>query len=352
MKNRIAILTFSFFLGLLPFVTASAQVGDIIRDIVRLRVELEKTDLLLERAEELANSVDNPVVDGFVDRAKETQANAWQNFNLRTEAGYRLAYQLTLQARSLAKSALDNGRRDDTFEGGVLNRLERVQELLDRFRDRLSEQNQDRPGLESLYESSRERLTRAWEFYRKGEFRPALKLAEQVEDGLARLLRQAGDNNRDRGQYDRRADAAREAVDQARASLTGCSSDLAEQMVADAEAALRQADELNAAGRPGLALKSLHRARDMAQRALQECDSEGDLGQRYDRIKSAADRLAESISGQTDPKAEDIRSLLQQVYDQLERAKTMMDSNQSNSALVALKAAQLTLRQAEDLSRP
>lgn len=350
MKTKTAISLLLLIAALLAPSRSAAQIGDIIRDITRINLELQKTDLLIERADELAASSDNPVVDQFVERARETQGEAWRNFNQRTEAGYRLAYQLTLQARNLVKSAFDNGRRTGSFEGGVLNRLEQVQDLLDRFRERLNESTDGRSDLESLYESSRERLARAWDFYRNGNYRPALKLAEQVENSIARLVRTVDDKNRERGLYERRSEATRELVADARTSLSGCTSPAAEQQVSEAETALRQADELIAASRPGLALKSLQRARDLAQRALQQCDGELRLDERHERIKQAADRLSELLAEISGERVDEIRSLLTQTYDQLARAQSLIASGESESALVALKAAQLTLRQAEELA--
>lgn len=319
-----------------------AQTGTIDSRIEMIRIELSRTDRLIQQVAEAIHSTDNPIAAVTLEKARQVQNRAKAAFREQTEIGFKTAQILTMKARELAKAALSNLRQTDQFEGAVARKLERAQELLTRAGELVGQSRSD--DLRTLFEAARVNLQRGWEFYRNHRYRPAVKLADQVEKTARRILHMVGGGDADRRQYERRWETIQTSLKELSRELESCESTLGEQLVKQAQAALKQAQEMAEAGRWQNGLRLLQKARTLAQRAIQECQGDQRLRLKHEQLKSEADRLAEQIQRLDGTKREAAGQLLEQARDQLRMATDFYEEQKLEAARASLKGAQLALR--------
>jgi hypothetical protein len=208
----------------------------------------------------------------------------------------------------------------------------------------------DHPGLKATIRSADNNLKQAWEFYRNGRLRPAYKLAGQVEKASRKVLERTNAELRKRGVYERRHLRVGEYMNLVRQMLEECSSDEAQALMLRAQSAFSLAEESESGDHPGLAIKQLQLARDLASKAEHKCQGAGSLTGLYERLMAEMDRLQEVFADNMSVQdSEAIQTMLDQAEEQLNQSKTLLDDQQHESAAISLKAAQLALRQARKL---
>jgi hypothetical protein len=327
-------LTFAFVPSALAQGGWDSQLG-------QLRHELDRTDEMIAHAREAVRGSGNALAAQSLDRAVKLQEAAREAY---AQRAYALALELTKKAREQAGAAISNSRLAGQLEGVVQNRLERAREILERAREGLPPVLP--PTVSIMFEQARNNLTQAWQFYRQGQFRAALKLVEQVEQAAQRLQSIARLHGEDTGEFEHRLENVLRIVEHAREMVSGCDSDAAREHLRQAEEALSMARQLNGDGRSGAALQAVNRAREAARRAVRECQNGDQLRQRYEQLKGEADRLAEQAAGDTSPSGDAARELLAQAQEQLGMARNHLAEGKMESAQVSLQAAQLAIRQA------
>ncbi|MBD3257902.1 hypothetical protein GF377_05675 [candidate division GN15 bacterium] len=322
---------------LLTAMPAWAQNG---QGIERLRAELERTDEVIALAREAVLTANDAVADRSLQSAIKLQEEAWDFFD---SENYLISSRLTKQARQAATAAISRSRRSEQFEGGVQRRLELAGELLQRAEDAV-DQN---PTLQTLLSTARDNLARGWEFYRNQQYRPALKLADQVEKAAKQIIRLGNAQGQEKLRFNRNREQATVFMAQTSERLAGCRSDLAEQLMEQARKALDLADELAGRDRYVAANQALRQVRDLTWQAARECQGSDQLTARYERLIGEADRLADELVDAAGTQADAARELLEQAYSQLDLAREYFRDNQTEAARAALQAAQLALRQAQ-----
>ncbi|HUV30561.1 MAG TPA: hypothetical protein VMY05_05690 [Acidobacteriota bacterium] len=308
----------------------------------KVEQQLRETDDVLQRARNAVRSSNNPIAEQTLVQAIRLQESAWESF---AAGSYQTAMFLTRQARERAMSALTVGRQAQQYEGVLQRRLERAADMLDRVRDHLSELK-DEP-LNAIYENALTNLDRAWEFYRTGQHRPAVKLADQVEKAAEKLLSRRNAELRNRQQFRQRLENMERLLEQAEITTENCESEVAPRLMERAENTVRVAEELGRQDRYLAALQSLRQARQMVLQASRECEGPDQLIRRYERLKKHADELSELLSsgpGATDDPA---LKLVEQAREQLKIAREQLDQDRLEAASAPLQAAQLALRQAQ-----
>ncbi len=345
-RFTIALLAVLF---MLPIGELSAQPGQL-GDVLRLRSELERNRSLIERAREQVEARQDPIAARLLETAGQLLQQAFDAFDERTPEGYEVARRLGEQSRRTTLDVLARLRDSESSDEKVLARLEQVEERLRQVREFMPP-NPGR-GVESLYTTARRALDRAWEFYRAGNYRPALKLAEQVDRTIRRLTGPGGPGGRRAiGQFDERRNGVGDLIAQARLAVADCESPNAERLLAEAERRLIVADELHGARRYLLALGALADARNAASRAIRDCAGEDNLQRRYDELSQELTRLEERLGEVTGTAADGARKLADQAGEQLRRAADELASGRVDEATISLRAAQLALRQANELLR-
>jgi hypothetical protein len=314
--------------------------------IEQLLLFLEQNDEILERASDAvrATNVSTPLAEMTLRHAVNLQVSAWKNYE---EKRYSMAYSLARKARDKANAVLAAIRQTHQDEGEtvVLRRLERAADLLDRAKGSVADGH--RKTLRTLYETANSNLHRAWEFYRNGQYRPALKLADQVEKTAQKILTMNNATTRGQQQFERRLENSNQLMDRARSAVADCGSEAARRLMDRAGDALMIARKMEQESRPMAALQALKNAREMAQRALAECQGSDQLMVRYERLRQSAEALMELVSNGSGQAETTAKRLIEQAYDQLEMAKSYIDKGKPEQALPSLQATELALRQAQ-----
>jgi hypothetical protein len=319
----------------------NAQYGPYQREYVRQ--ELERTDELIVRAAEAVRVSGNPVAEQALQLARSRQENAFRAFG---NGMFQMASRLTQQAREAANVALTRSRQSEQIEGVVARRLERARELLQRVQEAISPQSEE--YLIRLHESARENLARAWEFYRNGGFRPALKLVSQVERTAEKLMSMAHLNGRSLAAFELRHQNAERLMREARQQLGGCQSKLGQDYMEQAEKALALASELSRNARYRAALQALKQAREAALQVRRECRGLEQIQHRYQLLKTNTEKLAEQLrqSGRAQSDIDAARPLIEAAREQLELTRRYIEEERLEPAQASLQAAQLAVRQA------
>jgi uncharacterized protein YfcZ (UPF0381/DUF406 family) len=198
-------------------------------------------------------------------------------------------------------------------------------------------------SLRTIFESARRNLTQAWEFYRNGQYRPAVKLAAQVEKTARRLIEISNRQQSQRTNFERRLISAKEFIDRIEIEVAGCNSVAASSLIDQAKTSLGMANDLADKGRFEAAVKQLQQARKLASEAADLCGSGSarDMSSALQRLKSEADLIREEIPRDD----ETAKRLMEQVFSQLENARQFIANQDSQAAAASLRAAQITLRQ-------
>lgn len=347
MRYTIKLLTLAM-LATLGFAVLSSAQSD--RPVELLRAELDRTDQIIERAESEIVSSGVQAAITALDRAKDLQSQAREQFALATPAGYLAARKLTLLSRQQVVMALKligatrgNTEQQDDF---VLRKLESASNQLDRALESLAADSNR--NLEAIADAAKQNLDRAWEFYRNQQYRPALKLAEQVEKAAVRIMAAGELKEYGREEFDRLSSTIGQLLETVRQQLADCNSETAMAYLTEADQAYQLAQDLHERDRIGAALQALQRSRELAMRATRECRGMDRLQARYDQLVAELNRL-KSESNIPDNVLEAFNRLTAQAEEQLALAHQNIGENNWQQAALALQAAQLSIRQAEEL---
>ncbi|UCG61194.1 MAG: hypothetical protein JSV52_12835 [Candidatus Zixiibacteriota bacterium] len=303
-----------------------------------LRAELERTDQLIEYARDAVRVASSVRAELYLENAVQLQEDAWDEFRIGT---MERVGPLTREARELAKSSLIAARYTQQKQDVVLRKLERADELIQQVREQFRISTVDQT-VAALMESAENSLRNAWEFYRNGEYRPALKLANQVENAIRRMVSVSNREAQGATEVERYSENVRDYVEEARHQIAECDSETAMKLMEEAQVSLDLARSLISEDRPQPAMEALKTAKKLATRARLDCSGfDGTLSERYERIKNEADQIAEMIP----PGDENAQQLVDQVYEQLDLAAGYIAEGQTQQAAASLRAAQLTLNQ-------
>jgi len=299
---------------------------------------MDQAQQVIERAQEAVQSSHSPLAEVALQQAMNLMDQAHQSYQNRN---YVLAHQLSQKAMERAQQAIAAARQTEENSNSVLNKLEQVEQLMERVNDAVDDDSG--PGLTTLVESARTNLDRAWEFYRSNQLRAAWKMANQVESTLRKIFRAAETQGNVQSRYEHRLETTKQIMERAEAIVANCESENAQQLMQQAKDAVHQAEELGQASRYGAALKAMQQARSMTEQAIRNCQGGVDLNTRLERLTSQLSRLREQISTDDAP----ANQFIQTVSEQLQLAREMINQDNETAATAALRAAQLSLRQLE-----
>jgi hypothetical protein len=309
----------------------------------RVWQELQFTDQAIERAQETIQNASSPAAAKALELAVQLQDKAWDIYRSQDRGYLVKALQMTRRAREKAKYALANGRIAEQNEGTVLRELERVERLLERATEQATELD-EMANVRAMLDMARSNLDKAWELYRSEQYRPSLKLTNQVETAVRNIVSRLERQSTQSANFDRRETTVQETYQRVLEMVADCESDLAQRLMDQVRTFLGQARELADNRQYDLALRSLRNAREKAQAALQECRNPDVLQSRHDQIEARAKRLSEQVPADDDA----TRKLLDRAYEQLRKAQQQIYAGNLEQATASLRAAQLLLSQAEE----
>jgi hypothetical protein len=339
-KLAIALAVFLSFLILAPVL--KAQDGEHNLGTEMLRAELDRTDEMIDRAKDAIQNLGNPQAALALQMAEKLQQQSRDYFD-KGAGYYKTSLSLTFQAREQVRIALSVGGQIEQNDGAVQRRLEHAQDLLDRAADAI--QDDDNRSMHAIYDAAKDNLDRAWEFYRNKQYRPALKLADQVENAAEKLLALENGEGIRSEDFDRRLENVSRFLDQAKEATDGCNSASAATLLEEARKAFDLSKGLFDKGQIDAAFQALRQARTLAGTAARDCQGIDRLSQRYDRLRAETDRTSEKVQALQGRNRDAAEKLVNQAYRQLELAQGYIRTGQAEKATAALQAAQLALRQ-------
>ncbi len=307
-----------------------------------VRQELEKTDELIDRVEEAVRASNSAIGAQVLTQAKEVQSQAW---TLHRGNSYGMALATTRRARELAASALANSRNTEQLEGVVLRKLEQARDLMERVKEQAI--GLDNDAFNSMFENARGNLVRAWEFYRSNQYRTSLKLADQVEKAAEKLINLARQQNRSGAEFERRREYVERLLMQAREAVADCDSEIARQLLDQAENTYQTALQMQSQKHLQAGLQALRQTRQSALKAAGECQGMDRLQARYETLRGRVDRLAEQVREMSGDNALAAGKLVRQAYEQLDITREHLEKDDMEPAMAALQAARLAMRQAQ-----
>lgn len=311
--------------------------------IAKVRQELERTDQLIRQAQEYLNQNNSPKAQLAYETAVKIQDKAWEYFNQDTYVGYREALFLTRQAIDKAKYAYVNGSYSEQNDDIIQRKIEMTRELYLRVKNETSFTNNQR--IRTILDLADDNLQKAFEFYRNGQNRPALKLCNQVEASLKKIINVANRYQFNQANYEKNEEMVQQALENAGEIISECASEKAAQLYAQAQNNFEMAQQFAHQEKPAAALKALQKAFNHINQALRLCNGNQFLEGRIEKIKTEADQIAET----NDLNDETAQKLLEQVYLQLDLAKEFLEKEQLDMAAASVRAAAISLRQLKNL---
>lgn len=337
------ILVTAFFAGMVGTmgVEAMAQGPS---DLANLEREIENTQVLIQRAADMARDAGNAQAAELVKKAQEVQHQARQSFgNGRFEA----ARIMTTAARKLAAKAISLMQNPDARGDRVQAELERTDDLLSRAREHLEPSSPE--SARTFLAAAHRQQEQAWQLFRSSEIRPALRMTLQVREMLRKLAARLGDNNTDRIEalLKRTEDLVGQAND---AALAG-GNQAALRLAGRATEMLNRAKEFIAQGRAQAAKRHLEQAGNLARQSLRQGENGApsleDAARRYEAM---FDQVRD-MQGQTEnPAVERLMGESREHFNlALELAASVGDNN--TQALAEMRLAHRLLQQAREILR-
>ncbi|MFH1687900.1 MAG: hypothetical protein ABIE70_10330 [bacterium] len=306
-----------------------------------VRALLERTDQVIEQAQEVISASNTPVAANSLQTALDLQDRAWRHYRSGPESSMELAAakRLTLQALEIAQKAISKGRENNQSENSLLQKLEQTTTLVESAEELAG--NHGSEVRSSVLESIRSTLNRAWEFYYNGQYRPALKLCNQVQQTARKVISSVNGGSRQQAQFERRSEFVMKDLERVQAAIADCNSERAPALLDQAWQSYTMATHLYDQGRFEAALKALPKARKLAEQAARECRGGQTIEGRLDRLTIEADRISEQV-GASDEQGQKLLDLIQE---QLKLAADYIEDGNTASATAALRGAELTLGQ-------
>ena len=305
--------------------------------------ELEKTDRAIEKAKEAVIVSRSPAGQVLYDNSVKLQNLAWTNYRIGNQQGFIASNSYTKQARGLALQALSRCRMTEQNEDQVVRRLEKINNIMERFKERLQENQSEQ--LRRVYETASENLKKAWEFYRNNQYRPAVKLALQIERTIRKVNQAAKKQNHQVTNLLRQIEKTGELIESIRSRIENCNSSIGVQRFEQAEKSYELCQEFYFKDKYEAAQKELQLARKFAREAEKECNSSDKLKMQMQKLQNQLDRLQQYLSNDDDFAIK----LYERANDQIGNASEYIDQDKPNKAAASLKAAQLTINQLKKL---
>jgi hypothetical protein len=341
--GRLILATVLAMVALFPGAPAQAQ-GDA---KARLEQELQRTAEIIQRAADLARDAGNAQAVELVKKAMELQAGAMESFR---NGRYLVSASQTKMARELALRALGLLLRPEERTERVELELQRTDDMLASAHD---EASPDWPeNTRALLAGAARQQEQAWQYYRAGQLRPALRLTLQVREQLRRLDLHLADGLPEqlRARFERTEELVRRASEEAARSGENQRMALAER----AREMLGRAREKLADVRPRPAMQHLQQAERLAEQSLRLAgesappdDFEAVVARYEARLAMLEGRLAEYPSREASRLMEESHEHFRLARDLTGRAGDAGDNNRERAMAEMRIAIRLLERAAE-----
>ncbi len=307
----------------------------------QVRGDLEKTDRLIERAEEVVKETGSVAGEGYLEHARELQFRAWEAFRGNSFGQTRM---LTLAAREQAMKAIGAVQVSDYNSSTVRRQMDQTDDVLTRARDRIgSSTNQTAI---SLLEMANDIQAEAKEFLRGNSLKIALKATLKARETANRAVDMEGNSLKVENELGR----TDELVDKVwtRARELGSNGSV-RSALERAESIQLTAHEEFRSGNLRAAMTRTLRAREQSKKALKLMEKD----YQPERIERFLEQTGKLISGLRErlletPNAE-AAGLIEVAVEHQNRAMGAYSAGDLETAMVEAKAARELADRAQEL---
>ena len=327
-----------FALGLICLAAAlpvAAQTGD----GSRVRVELERTDELLQRAAEVVRQSGNPRAIADLQLAMQVQATAWEHF--RTQR-FLLAHERTMQARELGGRAVRVTQQQGTAEQLARRMLDDALAKLERGRECAGDPPSDQE--QRLLQVAGSRLEQAREAFHETKYRISIDMSTQVRRMADELCARRPDQH-----VAEVLEGVRSLLQRAQSDLGACGPQ-ATTLLERATAQLTRAEEQARSGNHDAAVRLADQAKGLVLQALRDCQqtpSAADVDRILEEATAALERIAAAVR---DGGNADATTLLDNAYGHLQRARDLRERGKLRQTLAEVRVARNLARRAARLA--
>jgi hypothetical protein len=308
--------------------------------------ELEKTDLVLERAQQAVGESGSQKGESLLDNARRLQQYARDRYH---QHQYGQATETTLKARDKALEAIAATRTTEENENAVRRQLERTDQLLQAAQERLAEVTRGRgTGPAARLDFLLDRQQTAWQQFHERRLRPALKITLQVREQISRAAEQARRYRHGPANTGQDLDRLREYIDRVREPLTASGSARSTEMLDRAERRLAQADEAFSKGQMSVASEHAQICRELLDRAMAGIDQTLDAPEVAELIARAQAEWNRLEGAVIDAGDKDLRELHQRAGAELRRAEAVSAAGDMAKALAHARTATKLLNDIEE----
>ena len=287
-------------------------------------------------------------------QAKQLQEKAREQLNATNVTNIQIGNNQTTRARDWAwksiniiKKASDKiVRQAEENENLVVRQLEKTDQLINRLRDEFKSENTGN-RMASLFDSARENQRRAWELYRNGNVRPALKMSNQAEKSLRKIGELLKADNKAHNRLRNQLNQLEIQLMQAGESLQACDSDEAVALMERAQHAYQEACNFTAQNQPKPAEQAIKNARKFMRKAAGLCSDQNLLENRIRRMTREMEQLTKEIGPNSSPA---MRRLMEEAREHLRKATRLCENGNKEACAANIKAAQININKAKRIA--
>ena len=343
MRNvRIVILSLIALMGLSAAASwAQPQFGDV-------RVELERTDRILERAREQCGVSVSNRPSNILREAFNIQTRAWGEYRMGGSHG-KPALQYTLKARDIARRALELAEIEVKAHETLRDLLDSTQEMA---RDALTiVRERGDPQAQKLLDSGLEQLRRSQEFYAGRDYIRAIRFVSTARDLIQRALSRArGDGGDAAGALDAALDRTQSLIEEVKIRLAARPDADAGKLFDEAVRLQRMARDMRTQGRPGAALRMTAQARETALRVLLQINRSPDRDEAQ-RAIDVVGQLIEDLSPEIlGAGSDEARTILDAARTRYQDSIRLLADGKTAQAVDAASIADRLLRRAAEVA--
>jgi len=316
--------------------TARAQTPD----LDRLRLQLERTDAVLERARDVVHVSGNPRAARQLGFAVHLQRLAWEEARA---IRLRRANDLTVQARDHAQRAIGLASKQRDLELRAQRAIEEAGRFLDQARERAGDAPPER--VLRLLSLAASRLEQAGEFFHEQKFAVALDVALSVRH----MLEDLGPGRPVR-QVEHLIESTRQLLERAAPDIESADNSAAVALLERARNLLRGAETSQLDGNLAAAGAQAQQARDLLLRAMRMTERPPDPAN-VERVLAETAAYVDGLARRVRASGgADAITLMDRALEHLQRARDLGLRGDLRQALAETRVARNLARRASQLA--
>ena len=311
--------------------------------------ELDRTDRILERAREQVGVSTSASAGGLLDKAFEQQHRARSGYRHGDRATWRATYALTMEARSLARRALETAEIEVKAHASIDDLIESTRTLAQEAVVVVAEGGD--PEAKRLLDGGLWQLQRAQDANRAGEYRKAIRLATTARDLVQRAIQSArGGTSSSAGAVEIAIERTQALIEEVRMSLEDSGDVRAKKLLEEAVRLQANAIQMQKEQRFGAAMRLTTQARQAAFEAMLLVSARPEK-EDVERALSVVDQLIQDASAMiAGSGSTEAAALLSSARQRAGEAREQFVKGNTQQALATARIAEGLLRRAAELA--